>query len=395
MNSAKIWLGDYALHEHGEPQYGWRTEYASENNGAPHTQCTTYTIDQHFFESSFADNEARIAIVRELLNSGELILRIVDEGDVELVREVVTIRDTDCPKEWRQYVSNVTLSLQGTSQIVASAVSASITPTGGVPISLPNVTAWKENIETERHSDERSDRVQTSVSITASGFVLADKTLPLPARRAALLEIQRQMRSAHSKDGHLVFVGTDQFVKVRVLDSDISDASERLEWSLQCFYRVFPTGDYCEAKFSASIREDSQSGELNTSVRGEVRAANRALALVKVDAIRQSYSQPTAALRVNEVSDDKLSGTDGETWVQLTFAFEYRQSMVSLVWDLRISTRVDARTSDSTITYEGTVRGKSTAEALAKARSLGSGKMPFQLSAGNTPRDHRVGQKLV
>jgi len=381
MNSAKIWLGDYAMHEHGEPQYGWRTEFAADANGAPRTQRTTYSLDLHFFESSFADNEARIAILRTLLNAGELVLRIVDEGGVELVREVVTIRDTDCPKEWRQYTSAVSLTLQGTSIAVASAVSATYTPAGGLPIALPNVTDWKENIETERGSDERANRVQTTVNISASGFVLADKSLSLPARRASMLALQAQMRGVHSKDGQLVFVGTDQTVKVRVLDADIADGSDRLEWSLQCFFRTYPQGDYCEARFSASSREDSQSGELVVSVRGDVRAANRDLATTKVAAIRQSYAQTGSFLRVNEVSDDLLSGGDGDTWVQLSFSFEFRSSLDSLVWDLRVSTRSDARTSDDTITYEGSVRGKTASEALAQARSLGLGKQPFQVSS--------------
>ncbi len=385
MNSAKIWLGNLALHEHGEPQYGWRTEFTSDKNGAPHAQRTTYSVSLNFFESSFADNESRISILRTLLDSGELIFRIVDEGDVELVREVVTIRDSDCPKEWREYTSHVDLTLQGTSLPVASTVSANYTPIGGVSIPLPNVTSWKENIETERHSDERSDRVQTTVSISASGFVLADKTLPLAERRAALLAIQAKMRAIHSKDGELAFAGTSQVVKVRVLDSDLADASDQLEWSLQCFYRAYPSGDLCESRFTSTSREDFQSGELVLSVRGDVRAESRDLAIAKVASIRKTYQPAGGSLRVNEVNDDNLSGGDGDTWVQLSFSFEFRSSLESLVWDLRVSTRTDARTSDNTITYEGAVRGKTAAEALVKARELGSGKHPFQVSANEQP----------
>ncbi len=390
MNAAKIWLGSYAFHVQGEPQYGWRTEYLAENDAVPSSQRTTYTIEQQFFEDGFKDNEARIAILRQALDAGEALLIIEDEGGVELVREVVTLKDSDCPREWRQYTSKVTVTLQGTSRPTLAVTAASYTPAGGTAIALPNVTSWRENVETERLSDERSHRAQTMVNIAASGFILADKSLPLAERREWLLARQAELRGVHSREGVLTFAGQTFTVRVRSLEGDPGDGSDRLEWSLQAFYRMFPDGDYAEAKFTVTTREDPASGEIVTSVRGDVRAAARATAMVKIAAIRAVYQTSGQSLRGSEISDDRADGADGQTWISVSFSFEFRMAASSLTWEMRINTRADVRTADNTITYEGSVRGKTASEALTKARSLGLGHHPMLLSSGEQVSTRRL-----
>lgn len=381
MSAAKLWFGAYAFHENGIAQYGWKTEFIAEDGSAPTSQRTVYTLRIEFFESSFADNEARGVLLRTALDSGEGRLRIEDEAGTSLVDEIVTVSDSDCPRDWRQYRSEITVTFQGTARPVQSATMATYTPTGGNEIQLPNLTSLKENVETERYSDERENRAQTMVTINATGFILADKTLPLEQRRAWIMERLAEIRNTHSKDGIFRFAGQEFIVRVRSLDADMGDASDRLEWSLQCFYRKFPQGDDAQSEFTVTTREDRQAGEMVTSVRGEVKAIARDSALQKVTFIRQAFQGSGQTLRVNEIGDEHLSGTDGDTWVQLSFSFEYRMSLDVLSWELRVTTRGDVRASDNTITYEGSVRGKSAGSALNQARTLGGSKHPFMLSS--------------
>jgi len=384
--AARIQFGEYRFDVTGVPHYGERCQYESDGSGAPHTKITTYSITQSFLESSFADNEARISALRFALEAGEGLLTIEDENGTPLVPSVpVKVRNHNLPEAWRQTIAEVTVEFEARTPITSTAQGAMITPVGGNPISLPNIKTWREGFRTDRPLSNLGNRRETVASISGSGTIYADASLP-PSSRIAYLRAQlATLRGANSKEATLEIGGESRLVKVESFDGDLGDGTDRLEWTISCNYLLFPFGTYAEADYEVASREDHESGKRYTTVQGEIRADSEGAADAKLDTLASFYANGRI-LNEKKVTDRRFDGEDGQdVWGQLNFTLEYEEALDDkLSWQLRVQTREDVRNADLVTSYEGTITGGTTASALAKARVLGSGKLPFMQASTET-----------
>lgn len=378
--------GSYIFDAEGVPQWDQRSEYEVVADGTPKLKRTTYTIAQTFSEQAYADNEARINRLRNALNAAEGTLVIEDENGVNLVNVPVRVKSDTVPRAWRQYLAEVTVSFEArTLTAAAAALPATFTPPGFPAVALPNVSSWKVGIRTSRFSNQAVNRDESIETISASGFILADRS-QTPAQRLAFLQAQAELlRRCNSRDGKLKWGTEERTVRVQSLDADMSDGKDRLNWELTAFYRSFPAGSYAQPEYTVSLRRDYEAGDLITSVRGKVKADTETDAKNAITALKESYDAPARHLQNDETGDAIVDGIDGKSWLEVSFSFEYREPIPDFIgYQLRISTKDDARSSDKIITYEGRVSGTNATAALEAARALGLGKFPGIISTAET-----------
>lgn len=378
--------GTYIFDDEGVPQWEQRTEYEAAGDATPKIKRTTYSIVQTFEEQAYSDNETRIHRLRAALDAGEGILRIDDENGVRLVEVPVRVRSDNVPKAWRQYIAETTVVFE--ARVLtggAAALPATFTPPGFPAVTLPNVTSWKIGVRTARFSNAAPNRDETIETITASGFLLADRT-GTPADRLAFLQAQKNLlRRCNSREGILRWGTEERTVRLQTLDVDLSDGKDRLNWELSAFYRSFPEGEYAQPEYVVSLRNDYESGSLLTSVRGKVKADTETAAKNAITALKQSYATPFRELQSDETGDSKVGGTDETAWLEVSFAFEYREPIPGVIsYQLRATTRQDARSADMIVTYEGRVTGTSASAAIAAARGLGLNRLPGITSSNET-----------
>jgi hypothetical protein len=375
--------GTYSFSDEGTAQWGQRNDYDAQGEGPPQIRRTTYTIVQTFNERSYADNEARIQRLRAVLDAAEGKLVIRDENGGPVVTAQVRVRSDDVPREWRQYKAEVTVVLEQRRLLEsATALPATFTPTGGAPVSLPNVADWKVAIRTTRFSNQASNRDETIETVTASGFILVDKALAPAERLKFLQKRQEEFRRCDAKEGVLKWGGDSLTVRVESLDVTLGDGQDRATWSLVAFRKTFPNGSYAQPEYSVTNRWDYSTGHLVTSVRGTVKADREEEAKSAIAALKQSHSGAGRILENEETSDARLGGVDGAAWLEVSFSYEYRETIREFIgYQLRVSTRDEAESADKRVTYEGSVAGESVAAALAIAREVGANKLPGMVSS--------------
>lgn len=378
--------GTYVFDLEGVPQWEQRSEYEAAGDGTPKLKRTSYTILQTFSEQAYADNEARIHRLRLALDSAEGILIIEDENGVDLVNVPVRVKSDNVPRAWRQYIAEVTIVFEArTLTAAASALPATFTPAGFPAVSLPNVSTWKVGIRTTRFSNAAVNRDESIETITASGFILADRS-QTSAQRLAYLQAQAELlRRCNSRDGKLKWGAEERTVRVQSLDADLVDGKDRLNWELSAFYRSFPAGSYAQPEYTVSIRKDYEAGQLITSVRGKVKADTETSAKNAITALKESYATPTREMQNEETGDAIVDGVDGKSWLEVSFGFELREPIPDFIgYQLRISTKEDGRTADKIVTYDGRVSGTSASAALEAARDLGFEQIAGMISSSET-----------
>lgn len=378
--------GTYVFDSEGVPQWEQKSEYEAVADGTPKLKRTTYTIVQTFAEQAYADNEARINRLRSALDAGEGILIIEDENGVNLVNVPVRVKSDTVPRAWRQYIAELTVVFEArTLTAAAAALPVTFTPPGFPAVSLPNVSTWKVGIRIARFSNQAVNRDESIETITASGFILADRS-QTPAQRLAFLQAQAELlRRCNSRDGKLKWGTEERTVRVQSLDADLIDGKDRLNWELSAFYRSFPIGSYAQPEYTVSLRKDYEAGDLILSVRGKVKADTETDAKNAVTGLKESYATPTRQLQNDETGDAIVDGVDGKSWLEVSFSFEYREPIPDFIgYQLRVNTKEDARSADKIVTYEGRVTGTNATTALEAARALGLGRFPGITSSTET-----------
>jgi hypothetical protein len=375
--------GTYSFSDEGTPQWAQHSDYEAQGDGPPQIRKTTYTIVQNFNEQAYSDNEARIQRLRAALDAGEGKLIINDERGGPLVSAQVRVRTDDVPRAWRQYVAEVTIVLEARRVLEsAGALPAVFTPTGGTQVILPNLSNFKVGIAVTRFSPQAANRDEATETITASGFLLVDSSLPQAERLAFLQTKLAEFRRCNSKDGVLQWGAEKHTVKVQSLDADLGDGRDRINWSLVAFRKSFPAGTYVQPEYTVSQKNDYEAGNLVISVRGRVKADTETDAKNAIAELKQSYAGEGRTLENDEVSDSRVGGIDGAAWLEVSFGFDYREPISEFTsYQLRVSTKEEAQSADKTITYEGRVTGTSASVALAMARSLGFNKLPAMTSS--------------
>lgn len=388
MSLATVKYRDYIFSITGRPNYGRKARYESETPDTPATRArVTYAVQHEFTEDTFADNQARWQALREALAVTEGVLYIADENGTVLVSQIVRVEDADLPVQWGQHFAQVTISFGATENLgTGSAINALYTPTGGSVISLPNVNAWKESIKAERYSTHVANRRESNGAVLAAGRVKSNPEQTSAQRRAYLQGVETSLKaSIDSKDGRLVYGTFDRTVRIDSFDTDIHDGSDYLDWTIGCSYRRFPSGDFAEADFTISARDDLDNLERVTSLKGTVKADDESGARAKAAAIIATYASGKV-LRGKEAEAHHVDGTDGTAWIELSFSAEFRESIAAGVesYNLTISDKDDLKAGQLTTTYSGRVVAETASAALIKARDLGDNKYTIRLTASES-----------
>lgn len=391
MNSLQSYTGigqsPYVFSDTGRPQYGESSTYERDRNGRVVRRRIRYTITQWFLEGAFADNSARWTALRTALAFPEGILHIEDENGTVLVNRRVQVVEHGLPEQWSASLSEVKVGFETTEEISASVFDATFTPTGGSAIPIPQVQHWDERIDAERFSKLVPNRRESWHTVAANGSIRANPD-DLPAARLATLQTAAAaLRSLDTKEGVLAYGSFSQLMRVDRIVADLGDGGDELRWSIQCSRLAFPAGNYAEADYEVSQKDDVQNCTRLTSVAGNIRAYDDAGAASKAAAIAATYATGRALLSGPSLARKVLNGTDStNTEVntgEWTFALLYREVLpdAAISYELKVNDQTDFTTGIITSTYSGKVCAVSSAAALAKAAALGDGKYPIPVSS--------------
>lgn len=372
MRSLQITYGTYPFHEEGVVHYG--TSMQPEDTNSPSVLTETFKLKFRFFESSFADNEARWSKLKTALrNTPRGTLTIVDENGQTIEARTVKFTGMDGDPEWGQFRRELSLSFEASAGTgTVTGLSASYTPRGGIAIELPNVNQWAGQVKTDRYSTHAAIRREGVESISASGRWAPDSSLSDTARRDALLARKAMIEAAaNCKDGTLIYGPFSRTMQIETLGADIGDGLGALTWSLSAFRRTFPDGEYAEADYTFEASEELEEGRKTSSLSGKIVADTEANARAEAERIRQMYS--TGRIYLNgQTTKRVVDGEDGEDpCVELSFAYRFRETMDVVSYTLKVTTAADIRSGDETISYSGKVVAKTAAAALSKAREIG------------------------
>ena len=372
-----ITFNSYSFTDAGASQFSRVSRLEPEPHaGKAQREAVTYRIKETFLEPSFADNQVRFAALRDALAVAEGILVIQDENNVTLFSETVRVAGHDLPEQWGEYITEVSIEFTALPRPVAqTGVDATFTPTGSeTPVTLPRVTSWRESVRTDRYSTAVANRRETLVHISASGRYIVDPTLSESSRKAALLALKTSIETCNDiADGTIAFGAASQLVRVENAEADIGDGTDFCEWTISCFYRRFPDGDYVEVEYEVGTKDNLEQSERTITVRGKIRSNTSDAALTRANALRDTFVATGRIQIVNETSSQMVDGDDGTAFLEMTFNFEWREYLAQVAWTLSISTKDDTRSDQQMVTWSGSTRSSNATSALSKANSLCSG----------------------
>lgn len=364
--------------------------------GRPTTCNVNWTIQLTTNETGFAANAAIVEGLLAALNTGEGRLIIEDdEGGLVVDAPAKVLRYSE-PLAWRQYQSQVSIEFSTVDRTLATVTAGmTLTPVGGTAVELGDITDWKEGLTTSRPTVDLPNRNESRAAFSGSGKIHADPGLSETARRNWLLAKAAAIRAAGgSREATIAYGNQSYLVRVDKVEAQLAgQGSEYLIWSIEAHQRSFPT-TAAEADFRVVYTTDHTTGTVRIAVTGEVRAPTESDANAKVASIRAIF-QSGRGLQEDRVEHQQMSdaATGDYSHVKSSFSLGFIDLNASVVnWNLTVSTKRDVRSGQVTTTYSGSVLASSQAVALAKARDLGKGKMPFPLTESETNQYEKSGE---
>jgi len=203
----------------------------------------------------------------------------------------------------------------------------------GAAVGLGNVSKWADRVDTTRFTPLRAQRERTTGVIEAGGTLAGDPNLGVVSRRAALLTMQRTLKVAVSSAPQVTLVYGDwtQVVRVNSFTAEINQAETGIDWSLGADYILFPNlASYATATYTMAER-DNFTGELRLLVSGRIQAQDEPSARVKLAAILaqaltdRNFNKGVQILNMETTPAIIDDDTDGATFTELSFSFEYRK----------------------------------------------------------------------
>lgn len=379
----RIIFGDYEFSATGRTQFGRNVTYeADTQGGVPRRALVEWVIEEWFSESNFADNQARLDALNAALAVPEGLLCIIDETGRKVYEVLARPGRNNLPAAWN--TTFVETSIRFTSrEEYAYPPGVSFTPNGGKVICLDNPTDWKESIRVERYSTGSPNRKEAIATITCSGKIMAPATPDFAselARRGWLEALKERIEAcADCKAGTLSYDGFVQTVRVENFQAEIKEG-ESLVWTLTAFYRRFNPADYAEAEFEFGQAENLSRNEIITRLSGRIKSDTEEGARRQATEIFNKFSGGRL-LRDKDLRVQQETGTDGQSFIELHFSYDFRELGASTSYQMEISERADTKTGQMISTYSGSVFAPNIESAQARARQLGDGKYPVRLSA--------------
>jgi hypothetical protein len=375
MGKLQISYGTYAFDQTGIPQYG--VTLAPENTNVPLKSTLTYRIKHRFFETSFADNEARLATLKVYMaNNPRATLTVLDENGGAIAQADVKFAGFEVGEEWGQFRREVTCRFECFSNLLIGGQSATFTPAGSTAVILPSILHWEGGVRTERYTGQVNNRKVSTETITATGRVLVDPTMTQSQKRDYLLRAKDTIESiANFADGVLCFgASAPRTMRVEDVKADIGDTQEELTWTATFSQWIFPTGTYAEMDYEVDFSDDWEKGIRTITLSGKVLATTREGGEAAATALMTSYATGRTLLLKN-LKHRELNGADGDPdFGEVTFSFRFEESLSVISVELKVSTKTDRRSGMINTTYSGRVHAIDAATAIATARSVGYGK---------------------
>lgn len=378
---------------------------------APQAWRHTLRVKLNVHTGTFEDKYALVEEVRRALLTQQGVLKWVDGNGATLLEQTVTLTGHDWPEDPNEKLSrwfqSLHLSFSYHTEFTAEQ-NASLTATyqraGGPLLTLGHVEKVRDELEVNRYAAFRSHRESSARRLTLAGKFRSSARLSLEARRAALEAAHAAMTTeiVERMEGELSYAGIDKTVRVVNFTADLDQEINYIPWSLTCQYTDFPNeAGYAQAQFQVGTREDDREGKKRISLSGEIAAESKTNAMAKLESIRAAWVSGHIRLS-SEVRDERIDGSDGASFIKLTFQEEYEAAVGSVIWELRTQDVEEGTQATLRRSYSGFAEATSTASyaaayeaARGKAIALGDNRHQFQLSRQVTVTDPQQSSERV
>ena len=305
---------------------------------APQRERVTFRVRLDFFEASFAANFTQIETLRSALKTSTAVLLWSDDaGKVYLNRPVTAAEDgsADGLEQGGTNWQAVTFSFWYYNHEVASdTLAATFRRTGGPVLpALGAVEQWRETLTAVRFDDFRDARKRVAGTVTASGRYQADTTAPVATRRAALLALKDQLLAelALAAKGTLVYGTFTQVIRVESFTADVNQPKDYIAWSLSATFTRYPDElNFAVLDYELTPHVDVATGITTLALAGRIVAPTEAAARARLAVLQASvipagqYQATDVRTTAKTVGSESGAGGDGLTFIELTFALEYR-----------------------------------------------------------------------
>jgi hypothetical protein len=325
--------------------------------------------------------QARAQWLAESLRVSEGILRI-GSGSGHVLEWLASPGDCDLAEAITGLSNRVTLGFSAVEPLedLTDLTMATFTPAGSTtPLHLHAVRDLKEEIRTARHAERHGARSATTTSLSFTARVAQSNAADPHAERLAYLQAQAlAVKALDTREGVMVIGETNAIVRVTEFTPLIDEGRGTLDVQVQCYHVVLPDAATAECLYEIDTRADEGTGELVISVKGEIAAETRVIALAKLTALRNTQLALVGQRVVSYSSADKIidghdvGEAEGDDWTgALTFSIEVRKARAGGHGSHRLVTDKDVR-GGMKWSYSGTVRAESEAAALVAARAIAS-----------------------
>ncbi len=229
--------------------------------------------------------------------------------------------------------------------------SASFQPPGGSSIPLHAIRGWKEDARTNRHSERSAARSHTVTTFAFTARVAqANAASGLGARRTYLQAQADAIRGMNIAEGTLITNGVNAIVRVTEFSPVIDERAGVVDVIVQCYALTLPDPNTAECVTDTDTGLDEGTGEEVISIKGEISATSRDIALAKLGALRAvQLALPGQRVTGWKTQLKKIEGADtgglsSNEWPgALTFSMEVRKTRPGIHKTLRVTTRKDER----------------------------------------------------
>lgn len=255
--------------------------------------------------------------------------------------------------------------------------SAAFQAQGSSTIPLHAIRGWKEETRTNRHSERSGARSHTVTTYSFTARVAqASSADGLGARRTYLQSQAEFIRGLNIAEGTLMTNGVNAIVRVTDFSPVIDERAGALDVTVQCYSLMLPDDDTAECTIETDSGMDEGTGEEVISIKGEIAAASKDIALAKLGTLRAAQIAISGQrviswkTQLKKIEGADTSGNAAREWPgALTFSMEVRKNRDGAHKTLRVTTRKDMR-SGWKWTYSGTVKASTAAASLAAARAV-------------------------
>ena len=226
-----------------------------------------------------------------------------------------------------------------------SGLGTTLALTGGATLNLGTVDRFRDALQIQRFSELRDTRRRVSGTVTLSGQWYAPDTLTQAQQQAALAAQWAALDGGipQASTGTLAY-GTIFNQTIRVVDftADLDRVTNVVRWSLVATWTRYPNeGDYSLLDYTVAPRKNWAEGIQYLTVAGRIEAPTEAAARGRLAGLEASpglvpsgyalVSVQSSARTVGSESNQNggangNNGNDGETFTELTFSVEYRDT---------------------------------------------------------------------